>query len=141
MKALKRKLAFLFLLSIGFLSSSFYAEKETQYKLIVFSGSDWCSNCIRFEKNILSDTSFLEKAQQWNIEVEKIDFPQRKKLSKEVEKYNASIAEKYKFEGVFPTIIITNTETNSFREINYQSVKTTQEFLEKLEPIISENQL
>ena len=26
--------------------------------LLVFSGSDWCSNCIRFNKEVLSDSTF-----------------------------------------------------------------------------------
>ncbi len=136
----RRQLIFISALFISLVSLMSSIQNTAQYKLIVFEGSDWCSNCIRFEKNILSDTAFLKKAEEWNIVVEKIDFPQRKKLSTEEEKHNASVAEKYSFEGIFPTIVLANSDTDTFQKINYQSVKNTEEFLNELEKLISKKQ-
>jgi len=78
--------------------------------LYVFTGSDWCADCRRLEKNILSDSIFLKTMESNNIEIEIIDFPQRKKLTPEVEKHNKSIAEIYNFEGIFPTLILSQSE-------------------------------
>ena len=47
--------------------------------LVIFSGSDWCLPCIRLEKNILTDSSFLQFARERLVMVE-AGFPQRKKI-------------------------------------------------------------
>ena len=88
--------------------------------LYIFTGSDWCANCRRLEKNILSDSLFLKTIESNNIEIEIIDFPQRKKLSPEVIKRNESIAEIYNFQGVFPTLVLSQTKDN-FEVLKYKN--------------------
>ena len=88
-----------FLLTCSFLFSAFFIvaqEKPTDYKLVVFEGSDWCNNCIRFEKKVLSNKSFIHFTDVKKIEIERIDFPQRKKLDKEIKDYNRSNIDKFK---------------------------------------------
>lgn len=97
------------LTNIGFVSNSQQAEN---YKLIVFEGSDWCSSCRRFEKEILSDSAVINFLKANEFELIKVDFPQRKKLSNEDQHKNKTLAEKYDFKGVFPTIILA-TNSNS----------------------------
>lgn len=110
------------LLSFGFANQIELSEK---YNLIVFEGSDWCANCIRLQKNILNDTAFTNYLIHIHIKLIKVDFPQNKKLTKEQKFNNAQIAEKYNFEGAFPTIIISRTDTLFFEKIYYlnQSVE------------------
>lgn len=69
----------------------------------------------------MNDTTFIEYLNDKNIKLIKIDFPQRKKLSKEQKLYNKQIAEKYNFEGVFPTIIISRSDTLFFDKIDFQN--------------------
>ena len=58
------------------------AEKSpSQLKLLIFSGSDWCLPCIRFERKVLQDTAFIAFGDKYLL-IEKADFPQHKKLSK-----------------------------------------------------------
>jgi hypothetical protein len=102
--------------SFGFTNQIEVSEK---YHLIIFEGSDWCANCIRLERNILKDTTFIKYLNHKNIKLVKVDFPQRKQLSKEQKFNNAQIAEKYNFEGVYPTIIISRTDTLFFEKIYY----------------------
>jgi thioredoxin-related protein len=106
------------LLNFGFISQ---IEVSERYHLIIFEGSDWCANCIRLEKNILNDTSFLQYLKYKNIKLMKIDFPQRKKLSNEQKLNNEQIAGKYDFKWVFPTVIISRSDTLFFEKIYYQN--------------------
>ena len=73
--------------------------------LLVFAGSDWCANCIRFEKKILSATEFQTFAQE-NLVILKAGFPQRTSLSTALQEQNASLAEKYNPNGEFPYLLL-----------------------------------
>jgi thioredoxin-related protein len=96
-------------------------EESKKYNLIVFEGSDWCANCIRFEKNILDDSTFIQYLIQNNIHLLKIDFPQRKKISQEQKLTSEQMATKYNFDGSFPTIILTRSDTLFYEKIQYQN--------------------
>jgi thiol-disulfide isomerase/thioredoxin len=97
----------------------FKESNQSKYKLIVFEGSDWCANCRRLEKNVLSDTLFLKQLEKMSVIIERIDFPQRKKLDKTIQEYNNTIADRYAFDGGFPTIIFTGNEITGFQKISY----------------------
>ena len=112
-------------------------EDSPNFKLIVFEGSDWCVNCIQLEKNILSDAVFIEYSQTKEIEIERIDFPQRKKQDKEIEKYNAEMAEKYEFDGTFPTVILIEEERSKLTRIPSTKHNNTEDFLNFIQEKIS----
>ena len=119
-----------FFLSINFLTTSVFNSQKSSYKLIVFEGSDWCSNCIRFNKTIIENSDFITYTTNAQIDIEHIDFPQRKSLDKATEAYNASIAEKYDFKGVFPTLILTN-DSDDYQILRYNN-ESAQEFIDLL---------
>ena len=73
--------------------------------LLIFSGSDWCQPCIRFEKQVLRDSAFQAFAAQ-NLEIVKADFPQKKKLSPAQRRENEQLAEQYNPEGIFPHLVL-----------------------------------
>ncbi|MCC6726924.1 MAG: hypothetical protein IT258_20650 [Saprospiraceae bacterium] len=102
-----------------------------KFKLLVFEGSDWCTNCWRLEKNILSDSVFISRSAEMGIEVERIDFPQRKKLSDEVRIHNESVATQYNFDGSFPTLLLARVDTFLFQKIRYSN-QGTDEFLQEI---------
>jgi len=93
--------------------------------LYIFTGSDWCVDCRRLEKNVLLDSTFVKSMKLHKIEVEIIDFPQRKKLPPEVVKHNESIAETYDFKGIFPTLILSQDESN-YEVLNYKNEKAAE---------------
>lgn len=106
---------------------------DSEFKLIIFEGSDWCRNCRRLEKEVLSKEAFTTFLTNHSIKIEKVDFPQRKKLSKEVKAHNEAIAEKYDFEGIYPTIILEHVASaNFFRWTEYLN-QSTDEIIQKLE--------
>ena len=124
----------LFLLSFSLLGLTPSKEKQ-QFKLIIFEGSDWCSNCIRLEKNILTDARFTQFLNERNIELVRVDFPQRKKLTTEEKNQNEEIAERYNFSGVFPSIIIPCHKSRN--PIVYKN-QTVAEFIIEIEAILNQ---
>lgn len=116
MKSIYKIVVAAFLLTIG---SGYNEADQFKYRLIVFEGSDWCAHCRRLEKEILNDSLFMSQMQTYSVFIERIDFPQRKKLSDTTRLYNNTIAEKYAFDGNFPTLILARTDSFSYRKINY----------------------
>jgi hypothetical protein len=117
---------FVFLLSFftpGLQATAVIPEEAVLY---IFEGSDWCTHCARLEKNILTDEVFLKEIGALNIKLERIDFPQRTQLPPEIRKYNDEIAEKYGFDGTFPTLILVRMDSEKARKIIYhnESVET-----------------
>lgn len=109
----------------------FVKEEENTFKLVVFEGSDWCSNCRKFEKNILQDSLVIDFLQKEKIQIIRVDFPQKKKISKEQEQINKQYAEKYQFEGVFPTIVLSRTDTLLYNKLS-SSHLTPSEFIKQI---------
>lgn len=99
-------------------------------KLIVFSGSDWCKNCIQLKKQVLSSEVFIEFAKE-SIEIVTADFPQREKLPKEEVAKNEALAEKYNPEGEFPKLILLSADGSSAKVIQYAN-QSPQEFVAEL---------
>jgi len=120
-----------------FWSSTLYSQEES-YKLLIFEGSDWCPNCIRFDKTVFKSTQFSEFISSNNINIEHIDFPQRKKLDAATKKYNASIADAYSFNGIFPTILLIDETTNTVIELPYSNQKP-KEFIALIQSKILSN--
>lgn len=114
-----------FLVLLLTLSLQGYAKQsaDDDLKLIIFQGSDWCSKCIKLEKTILSDSTFQKYLNQNNIDMELVDFPQRKKMDEIQKEKNKSIAEKYDFSGSFPTILLVNGEKNIVSNIFFNNQK------------------
>ena len=77
--------------------------------LLIFAGSDWCAPCIRFEKKVLHENTFLTFASE-NLVVLKADFPQREKLPPAVEQQNEKLAERYNPTGIFPSFLLLNVD-------------------------------
>jgi thioredoxin-related protein len=107
------------------------AAEPSDTILYVFSGSDWCANCIELDRKIISNPEFQEMLKDHHIQVEIIDFPQRKKLKSEVVKYNSAMAEKFNFEGVYPTLVVFSTRLQKHKQITYQN-ETAQVFLNRI---------
>jgi len=75
--------------------------------LLNFSGSDWCGPCIRLKTDIFDNSTFLAFADQ-ELVLLNADFPRSRKnqLSKEQQKRNDLLADKYNPEGHFPYTLL-----------------------------------
>ena len=87
------------------------AEKEHKLILLNFSGSDWCGPCIRLHKEIFETPVFTHYADS-NLVLINADFPRLKKnqLSKDQQKKNDKLADKYNPQGIFPYTLLLNAE-------------------------------
>ncbi|MEM9823283.1 MAG: thioredoxin fold domain-containing protein [Bacteroidota bacterium] len=105
------------------LQSAHYKRDTSQVTatLFVFTGSDWCRECKRLKKKVLEDTAFSHAMKAHQIAIELIDFPQRKKLDVKVVERNEWIAEKYNFDGVFPTLVLSAKHNANFQRLYYRN--------------------
>ncbi len=87
--------------------------------LYIIVGSDWCPECRRLEEKVLADTAFTTTLEQQAIDMVIVDFPQRKKQDKQTVQRNRIIAEKYDFEGIFPTLIVSTKQ--DYQQVFYHN--------------------
>lgn len=137
-----KKLILILLLSFGILlahevsgqryehADSAYAESREHKRplLLFFSGSDWCPHCQRFEKSILMNSEFQSFARN-RLVILQLDFPQRKKQPAELKKQNEALAEKYNPRGIFPAILLLNSDRSRSVTYEYKN-QDPQEFAE-----------
>src|SRR4026208_2296527 len=83
------------------------AQSEHKFILLNFSGSDWCGPCIRMHKEIFETDDFKKYADD-NLVLVNADFPRLKKnqLSKDQQKKNDLLADKYNPKGIFPLTVL-----------------------------------
>ncbi len=86
------------------------AQQEHKFILLNFSGSDWCVPCINLRREIFESPSFKEFADN-NLVLLNADFPRQKKnqLSKDQQKKNDQLADKYNPGGSFPFTLLLDT--------------------------------
>jgi thioredoxin-related protein len=85
------------------------ADQEHKFILLNFSGSDWCGPCIRMRKEIFEADGFKKYADA-SLVLVNADFPRLNKnqLTKDLQKHNDHLADKYNPDGIFPlTILLT----------------------------------
>ncbi|MGB1449525.1 MAG: thioredoxin family protein [Flavobacteriaceae bacterium] len=83
------------------------AQQENKKLLLVFSGSDWCIPCIRLEKEVWENDTFLAYAMEKLI-LYRADFPKRKKnqLPATLAAKNQALAEEFNPKGYFPWVVV-----------------------------------
>jgi thioredoxin-related protein len=83
------------------------AKEENKYILLNFSGSDWCTPCIRTKREIFDKEPFSRFADS-NLVLVNADFPRlrRNELTKAQTKENEALAEQYNKEGAFPLTVL-----------------------------------
>ena len=83
------------------------AGSEGKLVLLDFTGSDWCSWCMKLSKDIFSQPAFSEFSAGKLVLVE-IDFPARKPLPDALREQNEALAAKFGVEG-FPTLVLVDS--------------------------------
>lgn len=126
-------LSFTFAQQKSFTNSLETAKSENKKVLLYFSGSDWCAPCVKFKKFIVNTPEFQTFASE-NLVMYNADFPRlsKNKLAKEVEKENETLADKYNSKGLFPLILLLDTEGNVVKKWEEFPKETVEEFIGKL---------
>ena len=88
--------------------------------ILVFQGSDWCAPCMKLDREIWSQDSFIEYANEHYIMV-KADFPRKKAnaLPAEQQEKNNAMAEKYNEHGYFPFVVVLDKDGKILGETSY----------------------
>ncbi|NLO12187.1 MAG: thioredoxin family protein [Candidatus Cloacimonetes bacterium] len=111
------------------------AQKKDLPILINFSGSDWCSWCIKLMDEVFSQKEFLDYAKE-NLVLLNLDFPRRTKLPQEQAEKNQELMQMFGIQG-FPTVIVLSSQGEILGRTGYQYggpqkyVEHIQEFLNK----------
>lgn len=113
------------------------AELEGKVILMSFRGSDWCANCRRMEKVLFDSDEFVAYAKD-NLILLKVDFPMKKenRLTKEQQKYNDGLAEKFNPEGKFPKVILFKSTGEKIGDMD-GGMNTVQAYLTSIKAIVN----
>lgn len=116
------------------------AKKEHKLVLLKFSGSDWCIPCMNMQKGIFETESFKKFADSSLILVN-ADFPRLKKnkLSKDQQKKNDELAEKYNKQGAFPLTLIVDTNGQVLKSWEGYTKMTPEQFIAQIKPLLDAN--
>ena len=74
--------------------------------LVDFTGSDWCTACIKLRRSVLDTGAFREYAADKFVLME-VDLPQRADFDAKLRKRNEELAERYHIGG-YPTVMVLN---------------------------------
>ena len=96
------------------------AAAENKDLLVNFTGSDWCSWCIKLVDEVFKHDAF-KKGVADNFVLVDLDFPQDKsKLDESTQKQNEMLQEKYSIQG-FPTILLLDDQGRPYAQTGYQA--------------------
>jgi thioredoxin-related protein len=94
------------------------AKKTGRPILANFTGSDWCSWCIKLKEEVFQTTQFKEWAAKKVVLLE-LDFPQQTEQDPALAAKNQEILNKYGVQG-FPTVLIIDADGKQVGELGYQ---------------------
>ena len=97
------------------------AQAATEKKAILmdFTGSDWCTWCIRLRKEVFETEAFKKAAPNGFVLLE-LDYPQdQSKVSKPIQEQNEKLQQAYAITG-YPTILLTDATGRPFARTGYE---------------------
>ncbi len=112
------------------------ALKKERPIVLVFQGSDWCTPCIKLDKEVWSTEAFRAYAAEHYVLL-KADFPRKKgnALPEAQIEANIELAKKYNKQGHFPLVVVLDSSGNVLGMSSYR--KTTPEsYIEELNAFI-----
>lgn len=86
--------------------------------LLVFSGSDWCSWCVKLDHEVFSTPEFKAWAAD-NVIMMIADFPSVKQLPAEIAEQNEKLRKTYNITG-FPSVLLLDAEGKLIAHTGYQ---------------------
>ncbi len=86
--------------------------------LLVFSGSDWCSWCMRLDREVFSQPEFQTWAADHVIKLV-ADYPRHLAQSDEEKQLNGELLDRYGVDG-FPTVLLLNADGGVIARTGYE---------------------
>lgn len=94
------------------------ARSEKKLVLLDFTGSDWCSWCIKFDQDVLSTDQFGGYAKNRLVLV-RLDYPHRHAQDAALKQANAALAKQFGVDG-FPTFVLLDSAGKELgRQVGY----------------------
>lgn len=121
-----------------FKKSSALARSENKYMLLNFTGTDWCSWCIKLQREVFSKNNFKKFANKSLVCVE-IDFPKKTKQTEAIKKQNRKLKERY-WVNAYPTIIILTPDGKLIGKIIGYRGGGSGKYIEQLVEIINRSE-
>ncbi|MDA3839243.1 MAG: FAD:protein FMN transferase, partial [Candidatus Delongbacteria bacterium] len=114
------------------------AAKENKPVILVIQGSDWCTPCIKLDKNIWSSEEFISYSKEHLILLQ-ADFPRKKKnkLSKDQQEKNNKLFEKYNTSESVPFVVVLNSDGKVLGTTGYKDISPS-EYIKLLNSFIPE---
>ena len=95
------------------------AAKELKRPVLVnFTGSDWCSWCIKLVNEVFSKDEFQNYAKE-NLILLKLDFPKNIAQAEALKKQNNALQKQFGIQG-FPTILLMDSDGKEINRTGYQ---------------------
>lgn len=95
------------------------AREEGKNVMLVFTGLDWCTWCIKLEHEILSQEAFLRFSDD-NLVMVTADFPEKSSSQPEdVRKRNAMLQSAFNVSG-FPTVFLLSPDGEVLAKMGYE---------------------
>ena len=112
------------------------SKEKHEYILLNFSGSDWCSGCIKMHKDIFGSAVFEQYA-QGHLVLLNADFPRSKKnsLPDDLQKKNNALADKYNPEGEFPLTVLLDSDGNVVKKWSGFYEKGAENFVNEIKAL------
>lgn len=103
------------------------ASKNNKTIILVFQGSDWCAPCIRLDREVWSTDTFKDYAKDHYVMLQ-ADFPRKKKnsLPESQATANATLAEKYNPNGIFPFVVVLDKDGTALGRTSYKKMKASE---------------
>ena len=93
------------------------AKAEKKLVVMDFTGSDWCSWCMKLDKEVFNTPEFKTYAKD-NLVLVELDFPHQKYINPQTKKQNDQLKTQYNIEG-YPTVIVLDSEGKKVGELGY----------------------
>ena len=113
------------------------AKAENKHVLLDFTGSDWCSWCIKLDHEIFDKASFKSFAKDTLVLV-KVDFPESTPIAAKTKAQNEKLQKQFRVSG-YPTLFILDADGKQVWEGGYMEggpdafIKATAGVLKKKE--------
>ncbi len=93
------------------------AKTDNKPLFVFFTGSDWCSWCMRLKQEVLDTPEFIQKVQGKFVFVE-LDFPMNQSQPAQQVAQNEALKERFQIQG-FPTIVLVRPDGTTIATMGY----------------------
>ncbi len=113
------------------------SKAENKPIFINLTGSDWCSWCIKIEKEVFSTKEFQDFAAA-NLVLFEADFPRKKEVPADLKAQNEKLKKEY-LEGGYPTVFVLDSEGKKLSKDIGELKGGTAEYIKTISAVIEKN--